>query len=114
MEKRTDGGKERMRESSYPGDDDPSGNSRGEDHDENNSRKDRRRKPGTEPQDKEGKVEGNASINRRKQPGEYSLGISGPMNSFIGKKTFGANWNEDLDSMVSIFDTMVDMCQVRR
>lgn len=47
-----------------------------------------------------------------RSPHVEGLGIQGLMKSFAGKKTFSGFWEEDLDSIVSVFDTMGSMCEV--
>lgn len=40
------------------------------------------------------------------------LGIHGIMNYFMGKPTFSGAYDEDLESIIGIFETMADMCGI--
>lgn len=40
------------------------------------------------------------------------LRISGLMNAYIGQPTFSGSWEEDLDSSITVFNTMSNMCRV--
>lgn len=43
---------------------------------------------------------------------ENGLGVYRLVRSFTGKSTFSRSWEEDLDSIISVFESMARMCLV--
>lgn len=41
-----------------------------------------------------------------------NMGVHGLMRAYIGKKMFRRAWNENLNNLLKVFDTLTAMCQL--
>ena len=86
----------------------------GDDEDSDDDRKDKpnRRHPPTPPRYRSQNDVDTKDDQGNKDERRKNLGMNGLMRSFVGKPTFGGNWDEDLDNCICVFETMAKMCEI--